>query len=65
MDVNVVFLLAAAIMAIGFFANCFFKKTKIPDVLWLVFFGFVVGPVLKVISPKTVTDFFRFFPLWL
>ncbi len=54
MDIYVIFVLTGAIITIGFFANYFFKKTKIPDVLWLVFLGFLIGPVFKIINPKTV-----------
>ncbi len=51
MDVNVVFILMTAIIAIGFFSNYFFKKTRVPDLIWLIIFGAVVGPILGVIEP--------------
>lgn len=37
-----------------FLAHAFaliFKRTKIPDVLWLVLIGIVIGPLMKIVTP--------------
>lgn len=38
------------IIALGFFADLFFNKTRIQDVIWLIFFGIVVGPILGIVN---------------
>lgn len=38
------FIVIAAIMALGFASEFIFRKTKIPDVLWLLIFGIIIGP---------------------
>lgn len=42
--------IAGFIIALGFFADLFFNKTKIPDVIWLMLFGIVIGPVLGIVN---------------
>jgi NhaP-type Na+/H+ or K+/H+ antiporter len=32
--------------------NLFYVKTKIPDVIWLLLFGFIIGPVFKLYDPE-------------
>lgn len=50
MDPNTVFLLIATIIIVGFLANLVFKRTKIPDLVWLLVLGLLLGPVFKVVS---------------
>ncbi len=54
MDVNVVFIVISATIAIGFFSNYFFKKTKIPDIVWLILFGAIIGPGLGIVNPEII-----------
>lgn len=61
MDVNVIFLLVTAIIAIGFFSNYFFKKTRIPDLIWLVIFGALIGPIFGIIDPNFFMQYFSVF----
>ena len=42
--------LVAVIIILGFQSSYLFRKTGIPDVLILMFFGFMVGPVLQVVK---------------
>ena len=50
--------LAPAIIAIGllvFMAHAFvalFKRTRVPDVLWLILIGVAAGPVLNIVRPE-------------
>jgi cell volume regulation protein A len=37
---------------IGYIGNLIFRKSKIPDVIWLMFFGFLVGPVFSLIDTE-------------
>ena len=41
-----ILVLMALIVFIGVLGELFFSKTRIPDVLWLVLIGIVIGPVL-------------------
>ena len=61
MDVNVIFIIITAIIAIGFFSNYFFKKTKVPDLIWLIIFGAMIGPMFKIIDPALLTDYLPIF----
>jgi len=46
----------ALIIALGFFADIFFNKTRIPDVIWLLFFGILIGSVLKIVDQEALFD---------
>jgi len=49
-DAIAVFSIVAAIIAIGFLANLFFKKVGLPSSLFLILIGIILGPLLKVFS---------------
>lgn len=61
MEYEISFIIISAIIGIGFFANYFFKKTKIPDILWLTIFGALIGPVLGIVNPDVLLPYFPFF----
>ncbi|MFH1750494.1 MAG: cation:proton antiporter [Candidatus Micrarchaeota archaeon] len=44
------FFLLGSIIVIGFFSLMFFERTKIPDVLFLILLGVLLGPVLHVVD---------------
>jgi len=52
MDVLLALSLAAFVILLGFFGNLFFKKTDIPNILWLVGFGLVLGPITGMVDPS-------------
>jgi len=54
MYVSVVFLVVSALIFIGFLANYFFDRTKIPDSLILIFLGIFLGPVTNAFFPGSV-----------
>ncbi|MDP3734777.1 MAG: cation:proton antiporter [Nanoarchaeota archaeon] len=39
-------------IALGFAADLFFNKTKVPDVIWLIVFGIILGPILGVLAQE-------------
>ena len=41
----------------GFLASLFFQRTKIPDVLFLIFLGMLVGPILGYIDSSSLLAF--------
>lgn len=50
MMVLIVFAALAFIILLGFLGNYIFHKTMIPDVIWLLLLGLLVGPVMNVIN---------------
>ncbi len=51
----------ALILLFGYFAEFMFKKVNVPDVLFLILLGFVLGPVLKYVTPEQIEGFAPFF----
>ncbi len=51
MSVESIFLGVAIILFIGFFGEVIFKKTKIPDVIWLIIIGIILSSVFKWVDP--------------
>ncbi len=54
-------LIVAIILIFGYLAEFMFKKFNIPDMLFLIVLGFILGPVLKYITPEQVAPFAPFF----
>ncbi len=46
------FFLAGLILIAGFLSDILFKKTNFPDILIMIFCGFLLGPLLKIIDPE-------------
>ncbi len=53
---NVIFILAGAVIVLGFIGNFLFNRKSIPDNLLLIIFGLLLGPVLKIIDPSGFTN---------
>src|SRR3989338_3738503 len=51
----------ALILLFGYFAEFMFKKVNVPDVLFLILLGFVLGPVLKYVTPEQIEGIAPFF----
>ncbi len=49
-------MISALIIVIGFLGNYFFKRTGLPDMLFLIIVGVLVGPVLKLFEPSIVMN---------
>ena len=57
-----VLLLAASVVIImGVLGEAFFKKTGIPDILFLMVLGIIIGPVLGIIQPEAVLQIVPYF----
>lgn len=54
-------ILLGGIIALGFLGNLFFERTRIPDVLFLIGAGLVLGPVFELISPEAVRPAMPYF----
>ncbi len=56
-----ILVLMALIVFIGVLGELFFSKTRIPDVLWLVLIGIVIGPVLGLADTPILESFLPLF----
>ena len=45
-DVNSILILVSSTLFLGYISGLFYSKTKIPDIIWLLAFGILLGPVL-------------------
>ncbi len=53
-DVTLIFSIVAAIIAVGFLGELFFKKTGVPVFVFLILMGVLMGPVLNVLPRATL-----------
>lgn len=60
MDIYTFFLYIGTIILIGFAGRIARQKTSIPESLFLILFGLLIGPVLGIIQPSEI---FAFFPI--
>jgi len=51
-----IFILIASIILIGFLGNLFFEKTGLPDAIWLILFGVLIGSVSSLVSQETLSQ---------
>jgi len=56
-----ILVLMALIVFIGVLGELFFSKTRIPDVLWLVLIGIIIGPVLGLADTAILESFLPLF----
>jgi len=61
MLVPIVFAAAGLIIILGFVGSYFFKRTMVPDILWLLTLGIMLGPVLKTVDPSLFAGLTPFF----
>ncbi len=50
--VSLALIISALIIVIGFLSNYLFERTGLPDMLFLIILGYVVGPFLHLIDPS-------------
>lgn len=51
-----VFLFISSVLIISYLSNLIYKKTKIPDIIWLLVFGVLLGPVTGTIRSNIFQD---------
>lgn len=49
-DVFSIFTLIGITLFLGYVCTIIFKRTQIPDVIWLLLFGFLIGPIFNLID---------------
>jgi potassium/hydrogen antiporter len=61
LDVITLLVVIATILILGVFGEFFFTKTKLPEVLWLILIGIIVGPLLGIIILDASSIIIQFF----
>lgn len=61
MLVSIVFAAVGLIMLLGLVGNYFFKRTMIPDIIWLLVLGVMLGPVLHIVDASIFASLTPFF----
>jgi len=57
----VLLLAASVVIILGVLGEAFFKKTGIPDILFRMVLGIIIGPVLGIIQPEAVLEIVPYF----
>jgi len=57
----ILLLAASVVIILGVLGEAFFKKTGIPDILFLMVLGIIIGPVLGIIQPQAVLEIVPYF----
>ena len=57
----ILLLAACVVIILGVLGEAFFKKTGIPDILFLMVLGIIIGPVLGIIQPAAVLEIVPYF----
>ncbi len=52
-----VFAIIGIVIVLGFFAEWVFRRTNVPDILALMAFGLLIGPILNLSSPSDMASF--------
>ncbi len=50
MNIETIFLMVAFVLFVGFFGDVFFDKTKIPNIIWLMLIGIILGPITGLVD---------------
>ena len=61
MDPITVLFGAGLIILLGFIGNYIFQKSMIPDILWLLILGLLLGPILGLINSSLLVQFSPYF----
>ncbi|MDO8596110.1 MAG: hypothetical protein Q7R45_05755, partial [Sulfuricaulis sp.] len=59
--VSLFLLIMAGILVMGILGEVIFVRTKVPDVLWLVLVGLLIGPVFNIVPRDFVWGIAPFF----
>jgi len=51
-DANSILILVSSTLFLGYISGLFYSKTKVPDIIWLLAFGILLGPVLNVFNSE-------------
>jgi cell volume regulation protein A len=57
----ILLLAASVVIILGVLGEAFFKRTGIPDILFLMVLGIIIGPILGIIQPQAVLEIVPYF----
>jgi cell volume regulation protein A len=60
-DVSVMLLIVAGIFLVGALGEVVFARTRIPDVVWLIVCGWILGPLLGILSKQLLLEIAPYF----
>jgi len=60
MSVSVLFASVGLIILLGFVGSYFFKKTMIPDIVWLLILGVLIGPMFNLVNREFFMEYSSF-----
>ena len=52
MSVSILFASVGLVILLGFVGSYFFKKTMVPDILWLLALGVIIGPMFNLVDSE-------------
>ena len=55
MEANIIVILISLTLFLAYIGGLLYTKTRIPDIFWLITFGAILGPGLKLIEPGTMS----------
>ena len=55
-NIEPIFAGVGIIILLGFLTDLIFSKTEIPDVIWLILVGILIGPVFQFIKPNEIQE---------
>ena len=58
---EIILLTAGVVILLGVAGEAFFKKTGIPDIVFLMAFGVLIGPIFGIIGPEAVIQIVPYF----
>lgn len=56
MDANVIVILISLTLFLAYIAGLLYSKTRIPDIIWLIIFGAIVGPITGLIEASSMSS---------
>ena len=56
-------LLVSSTLFLSYISNIFYTKTRIPDIVWLLGLGYLLGPVLGFFDSNSIRMFEQIFPM--
>ena len=60
MDANIIVILISLTLFIAYISGILFTLTKVPDMVWMICFGVLFGPVLGVFKADAISDLIPF-----
>lgn len=60
MDANIIVILISLALFLAYISGMLFTLTRVPDMVWMIGFGILFGPVLGFFKSETITNLVPF-----